>query len=471
MCRHRWVVCAAAVLAGVSVAPEAAAQEAEDGDLRLMQEPTSYTDVIDAFDDDDPFDLNIGLGFRFEKTRGTIQREYRDENTLRRGSVAEWEHTRHILDLNLDVGLYEDVALFVNMPVILSDDRSLRHADLGSEADHDALLTDPDGMGGQEQLFQLPFDSPTRSGLDHIGVGLAWAIMNQFRDPHLPTWLVMVEGLFNLGDELNACNDNARYDDNPTYTGDGEPDGKYDTKCNGGDDPGISRGTVGLRAQTRASRRFRVAEPYMGLMFEIEWPGRADDLFAPAGDIDGFMNTMPPIEGEITFGVAFVPWERKDRYQRLSIDLRGSARYISEGRDYSPLFDALGTSPSTQLRQPNYEGIPPDQGRPTHYFGLSDVQAHGRYGGRVLVDIRAARYVEFVLGAGLFYTTPHMITFTDACNPNASTNDPTGTGRRGKCSSGIINPHHRPGVDLPGQRFQLNGAWTVDFQASALARF
>lgn len=467
------MVCAAAVLWG-AVAPAAAAAQQEDGNLRLMQEPTSYTDVIDAFDDDDPFDLNVRVGYRFERSWGTIQRETILEpsgdgsSTFRPAAVAEFEHDRNILDLQLDVGLYEDLALFVKLPVILSDDRRLDHADKGSEAEHDALLQGVDG----QPLFDLPFRSPTRSGLDQVSVGLAWAIMNQFRDPHLPTWLVSVEGLFNAGEEMHACNDAERYDANETYPAEGEPDDKYETRCNGGDSPGVSRGMMGLRAETRASRRFRVAEPYMGLMAEVEWPRRAGTLFEPAGDIAGFMNTMPPIEGEITFGVAFVPWERKDGFQRMTVDLRGSARYISEGRDYTPLFDALGTSPSPYLRQPNREAIPPaDDNRSVHYYGLADVQAHGRYGGRLLINIRAARYVEFLVGAGLFYTTPHLITFTDACNPNVNPTDPVGEGRTGQCSSGIINPHHRPDIDLPGNRFQLNGAWTVDFQASATARF
>ena len=47
----------------------------EDGQLRLMREPHSYVDVADAADGEDPFDLNVRVGFRHEQIFGAIQRE------------------------------------------------------------------------------------------------------------------------------------------------------------------------------------------------------------------------------------------------------------------------------------------------------------------------------------------------------------------------------------------------------------
>jgi len=77
-----------------------------DGQLRLMREPHSYVDVVDAFDDDDPFDINITLGFRHVREWGTIQRERgtwtpgtTDPNRLSRlwQNVARHEHVQSIL--------------------------------------------------------------------------------------------------------------------------------------------------------------------------------------------------------------------------------------------------------------------------------------------------------------------------------------------------------------------------------------
>ena len=98
---------------------------------------------------------------------------------------------------------------------------------------------------------------------------------------------------------------------------------------------------------------------------------------------------LPPRIGEVTFGLTVFPWEHRGRHQRFGIDLRLSAQYVSEGHDFGPLFDALGTSRSRYLTEPNCEGIPrdgmdcqpgSDTLRPVEFFGLTDIQAHGVIG-------------------------------------------------------------------------------------------
>ena len=59
----------------VAAALPCSAAAQSDGHLRLFREPHSYVDVVDAFDDDDPFDINISLEFRHVRQWGTIQRE------------------------------------------------------------------------------------------------------------------------------------------------------------------------------------------------------------------------------------------------------------------------------------------------------------------------------------------------------------------------------------------------------------
>ena len=82
------------------------------------------------------------------------------------------------------------------MPIILSDDRSLS-AVSGTpagilDADDRTNPMDP----APPPLFNVPFTSPTRSGLDYIAAGFAWSIFNQNRDPSVPTWVIMAEGRF-----------------------------------------------------------------------------------------------------------------------------------------------------------------------------------------------------------------------------------------------------------------------------------
>jgi hypothetical protein len=430
----------------------------DDDDLVLYGEPHSYVDVVDAFDDDDPFDLNVSIGFERTMTSGTIQRE--------RAGAADGRASQNFLDVadhsrvvnrlvpSLEIGLFHDLALYARLPVILSDDRDLSVPDGSSEAEVETRLqsndADPMGVcgGAPCRLFDMPFTSPTRSGLDYLAVGLAWSIFNQHRDPEYPTWVMMAEGRFSIGEPMHACDNEGNCADGPNT------------------DPGSSQGTIALRLETRSSWRHRYVEPYTGLSFQVDFPVGAGDLFEPGGALDGYLNTIPPIQGELTAGVAIIPWEQKARYQRFVLDLRLTGGYVSEGRSYSPLFDALGTSTAPSLTTPVAECA--GCSRQTEFNGLTDMQSHGRIGGRIGVEMQAARYVRFQVNAGVAWESPYLLSFADACNPNI---DGNGDDRMGTCRSGIINPHHRSSIDLPGNRFRLDGELTFDIGAAITGQF
>ncbi len=456
-----------------SLTEPASAQSWEDGDLRLMNEPIRYTDVPDAFEDRDPFDIDLSVRFDYTSASGTIQREVTDGPDALGGrqseafrDVASWSGSRTVLDLNAAVGLYHDVALFVGLPLVLSDDRRLRPPSGRplSDVTSDLTATPPGGMAAP--LFSPRFDSPTRSGIDYLRAGLLWGIFNQYRDPHLPTWVLRLEGRFNVSPEMVACE----------KVSGGiqclQPDASGGLAVASGGDPGVGRGTNALRIETRVSRRFRYIAPYMGIGFQVEWPGRADEFFTPGGDLSGYINTIPPILGELTAGVSIVPWEHRGLWQRLVIDLRFLGAYVSEGRDYSPLFDALGTSSSPYLAEPNLEGIPDGRTRlrSVEFTGLTDTQSHGRLGGSFAIAFRAAEQVSFRGAFSFAYDTPYFLTYTDACNPNQDPRGPDDP-RRGRCRGGIINPHHRSVIDLPGNRFRLDGSWQWGLSIGATGSF
>src|SRR5262245_49795709 len=71
--RTGMVVGAAALLLGSSSAR--ADEPRSSTEPRLMMEPGEVTNVIDAFDDLDPFDANISLGFEYSSKSAKILRE------------------------------------------------------------------------------------------------------------------------------------------------------------------------------------------------------------------------------------------------------------------------------------------------------------------------------------------------------------------------------------------------------------
>lgn len=445
----RLVVAVASLLALVGSA------HAQDDPLRLMREPGSFTDVIDAADDLDPYDLNVRLGFRRSRETATVQRQATGA-VPRFADVADYERTRNVLELGLDFALYKDVALFARLPLVLVDNRSLRPP--GAAGPVAAFPGDTDAP-----LFSLPFDSPDRSGLEHLAVGLAFSPMNQGRHRWQPTWTMLFEGRFSIGELIEPC--------------------AAGTDC--GD--GVSDGTHAVRFENRLSRRYRYVEPYGGLGFRFAWAGRAEDRFAPGGQLSGYVHRRPPMRGFLTAGIEIIPWEERMKWQRLSFDLRATGTYVSEGRDYSVLYDALGTSQHRLLTTPNYEGIQPSMGpvydlEEVPFNGLTDVQAHGELSGTVAIEMQAAKYVRFRFSTTLTYVSPHFVTFTDACNNGADPTGPDdpriggvvdpGSGERiGGCNSGLIDPHYRAIIDAPGQRFRVDDVLRTTFFVHATAQF
>src|SRR6185436_4158001 len=97
----------------------------------------------------------------------------------------------------------------------------------------------------------------------------------------------------------------------------------------------------------------------------------------------------PPLIGRFTTGIEVTPWEHREAFQRLVLDARVSGTYHSPGREYSELFDALGTSQAKSLRDPNpgsYRLAPDntssvaDTSSQVFFTGITDQQAYGSVG-------------------------------------------------------------------------------------------
>jgi len=443
---------------------------------RLMQETGENTTVIDAFDKDDPFDANLLLTFRQQWKSANIRRESAlSQAGLSTGgfvasneNVAKYSQSVSTLEIGADIGLFRDLALSFRLPLILADSREL--ADLDGSTANPQRLQDPSG----EQLFSVPFKSPTRSGIDQIGVALNYAILNQQRDGALPTWVIGAESRFAIGPRLHACNDGGAVQC-PDPVNPSAPSR----------DAGISRGMTTLALHTIFSRRSGYLEPYLGFRGQIELPASNSD-FGASSDVNGTLLSRPPVVGTLTVGTEVYPYENRESFQRLVLDFKVHGTYHSPGREYSELFDALGSSQARSLREPNpsaYKGdattSTADPAAPKVYFtGITDQQAYGSFGGAVGATIQAGEYVKFTAGLGLTYAQSHLVTAADACNPDAS----GGPGTSGPCragassagggtATGIPNPNHRQVIDLPGRRFSVDDTTIVDLWVSGVVMF
>jgi hypothetical protein len=472
----------------VLFAGSAAAEEPLTGsEPRMMSETGEITSVVDAFDKDDPFDLHLTLGFRQQWKHSNIRRETglfqpglsTGGFVARTENVATYNQSISTLDMGADIGIYRDLALVIRLPFILNDSRELGDLD-GSQANPQRLQ---DPTGGQ--LFSVPFKSPSRSGIDWFSVGLNYAILNQQRDFSKPTWVVGLDGRFAIGPRLHACSDSPiqQADPNGVRTGVKCPDPAHPWIDRA--EPGISRGMNALVVHTVLSRRYGYVEPYTGFRFLAEFPQSNSD-FGATNDLKGALVNHPPLQGTFLMGLEVIPWEHREQFQRLIADFRFSGTYVSPGREYTELFDALGSSGASSLRTPNPSAYHYDTNGSTSvgdpnsqkvfFNGITDQQAYGSFRASGEITWQAGEYVKFGAGLGLTYNQSHIITSADACNPefknDPATAGPCSVGNGGsKTLTGIPNPNHRELIDLPGHRFSVDDTTLVDLWIRGVVMF
>lgn len=472
-------------LAGLIVATLASAATADEpiaaSEPRLMSETAEVTSVVDAFDREDPFDLHITAGFQQMWKHSDIHRETGlSQNGLSTGgfvptteNVGSYSQSQSLLNLGLDIGIFRDFAVVARLPVILSDSRQID--DLNGSAANPQRLQDPTGA----QLFQVPFKSPTRSGIDWFSVGLNWAILNQQRDHTKPTWVIGVNGRFAVGTPLHACNANA-----PT----GQPQCVDPTNSSSPNsrDPGMSRALHGINGTMVVSRRFGYVEPYTGFDVLAEFSANSDSDFGATNGLTGSLVNHPPLVGSYTLGMEVIPWERREQFQRLVADFRLAGIYNSPGREYSELFDALGSSTAPSLRNPNPGGyiagpngssVQDPNAAKVFFRGITDQQGYGGFAAHASVTWQAGEYVKFQVGGGFRFNQSHIVTAADSCNPDVSkdpaTSGPCRVGDPGtqQTITGVPNPNHRDVLDTPGHRFSVDNTTIVNLWVSGTVMF
>ena len=471
----------------------------------VLNESAEVTSVVDAFDDNDKFDLHLSLGFQetwrstkiMRETTSNLDRFSSGGYTASTLNVASYSETTSRLNTRADVGLYKDVALVFRMPVILSNDRKLDS--IGGAGPTSILAQGAPG----ETLFGLPLQSPTRSGIEYLAIGLDVSPMNQTRDSTKPTWTLGIEGRFSVSEPMHACgptrglnqpgsqegcaypsdiNRNGKSGEGTAMT----PDGNVQlegTNFSGHRSPGVSRGTTGLEAHTYASKRIKYIEPYMGFVALFEFQNSNSDFGTT--DLQGALVNHPPFQGTIIGGVAIFPWEVRDQFQRIEVDLRAAGTYRSEGRDYSPLFDALGSSDAPSLRNPNFASFHQGSGNTSvvnpgsekiFTTGITDVQQHGIYTLSAAFTFQAGEYIKFNVGAAYTVEQGHVITFDQACNPDFHSDINAagpcrGASSGGTIATGIPNPNYRAVIDSPGRRFRVDDSSIWDAWVNAIVMF
>ncbi|MEO8875382.1 MAG: hypothetical protein ABI461_07340, partial [Polyangiaceae bacterium] len=117
--QFRYLIVGAAVLASAKGAR--ADEPVAASEPRMMRETSEITSVVDAFDGDDPFDLNLTLGFEQRWKHANIRRETDLAQpglstggfTPANENVASYSQSTSLLNIGADIGIYKDLALIL----------------------------------------------------------------------------------------------------------------------------------------------------------------------------------------------------------------------------------------------------------------------------------------------------------------------------------------------------------------------
>ena len=419
--------CAAAALAAVFVgslvAPVAAGPDSE---------------VASAFDLDDPFDIHLSFDYRFTSRRSSIRRELAGgpgadpDQALPIVDDLVFSGARHEMAPRIETGVFTDLALTLELPVVVRESRRLEFADsvdaAGSTTVDDNLVpeTGIDAQNPGAIESEAAFRGRNRAGLDQVHLGLVWAPLNQARDHSKPTWKAGAEVRLSIG-EVMAFNRNAIAAEN-----------------------GVSRGVHELKLYTSMARRTGWAEPF----FELWWLGaigarRGAPLDDVGRDFGGARNSPQQRAGG-RFGLEAIAWERGA--MRISAQLGAEIEMLFEGRAYTDMWEVFAYAGHAPSRGPlSLDADPVEEGQqPRSHPGASNVENYMTVAAQAGIEAHVTDQLRVDLGFRLGWEQSHLISFADAGQDGDDENDVVDPGTE------EVNPLHVPLVDTPGHRYRVD---------------
>ncbi len=436
------------------------------------------TDVIDAADGDDLYDFVGEVFYRRSLRRAKITREYNcnpdpkerpydletcptagPEGELLEVKELRYQRTIHEIVPRFRFGIWHDLELWIEAPIVISSDQELRFAGNGGDStkpivDEENSSIAPGAQGSNsdpENLFDVPTNLPSRAGFGDMLFMLRFAPIAQER--------------------YNQPEDHDTRGDWMLELGYRAPTG---TVAKFGNE-GVGRGVNELIIGTALSRRFRYIDPYMHLQGIFVFPagsGLFDDYGASQDEVG------PGHRAHFEFGSEIIPYRDPKRKIRFFIDLRLASTYHAEGRDYSELFDAFASAQKTC--NPNgHEGA---ERCPTYTKesklslggqftdGITTVEEYMTVGARVGVGIYLSQYLKLGVELGLDHDTEHFITKAeigkdlDGSGLVEAQGDP-------KYNAEEQNPIYVPAYDAIGSRIRVEETTLFSVKAGLSGHF
>ncbi|MCD6498395.1 MAG: hypothetical protein J7M25_08885 [Deltaproteobacteria bacterium] len=460
------------------------------------------TDVATMLRPKNPYDARLSVGFRSTWKTASLNREYMGNNKgIEVVKDLRFKQVKMELDVRGEFAIFKDLALYVSLPIILSQQSTYSFASgnrypgySGEEncrKDHadDPSVCNPDGVNvnnsrtvrdgiaaglpgtgisydptgpsvGLDGAWAVPMDGsagprtlfkgPKRAGLDQLHFGLRWLVygFNQDVNPVMPNWLIGAEFRLSVGKVMDFKRNAA-----------GDPEGcdaysTNDWNCRPQLNKAVSRGVHELRFYTTMSKRVGPTDSFIEISFKMPFAYRSGSFYSSKYDFSGgwgedntsVVNKAPKVAG-IRFGTEIVAWKRPADHFRLAISVLGLIKYRFQGRDYSEAYELLAGSPVMNMNcdSPSalYSAMCGDTGirkAMTYYPGVTMVQDYAIFGGQLGIDFLIYKYIKLQVSYGFAHQQEHFVTMTDAGQDSGTVqagNDGCQSGQA--CADGRVN--------------------------------
>ncbi|MBI1948300.1 MAG: hypothetical protein HYS27_21615 [Deltaproteobacteria bacterium] len=412
------------------------------------------TDVADAVDETDPFDAYLEVKFDVTRHAGMLTRENTQPpegdptGTPRSADVREmsFEHVKFRIKPRLEVGVFRDLSVFAEWPIIIWQQQTWRYAEGvddskstlkrdqacgdGSKVGEDGLCPDgatpttpptvdgwPETRGSgntrpeiNNGAYGFPantynawaFDHGAsggftgyRQGFDNPTFGARFSPVNNERDDTFPTITLQADYTAPFLQFMNPTTDEIEDPQNPGS---------------------VSDGAHRFHFQIAMSKRFLVLDPYFSLDYGFGLPASGN------GSLEGY---FPRQAGTFMVGTEIIPYEDKKLQQRFAIDVAAFATYYSEGRDYTEISDVV--------REQTYT----DQ--------------HVRSGLKGGIFFKAIEYLFFDINGTIAQDSEHLLTIEDfGTDSTSDTNVQINLDNPSE-----RNPYYNPAIDTVGRRLKV----------------
>jgi hypothetical protein len=422
-------------------------------------EAAELTEVADAAEKKNPFDLVADVVYRRHLRRSKITREYNcnpavmpsDLDTCASApiegqnlQIKELRYQRITSEIvpRLKVGLWRDLELMIEAPVVITDDQNLRYAGNGGDPDQEAITAENSTIAPSnpaDRMFNVPFNK-SRSGFGDMAFMFRYAPISNERDATRGDWVI------ELGYRA------------PTGT------------AMKGNNSGVGRGVHELILATALSRRFKYIDPYV--RFEYIQPfAYSSPFYKDYGAQQQYVG--PGARFRFDFGSEFIPYDNLKQGVKIYVDLGLGVGYQAEGRGYSELFDAFYAGTKTCGKMDNgmsnvdqkdnclYYNRDANSTIRNTFDGITTIEQYTILRGHIGFGFYLSQYVKLGANFSLAHETEHFITNSKigkdlngdgVVDANGAFNPQNATD---VAQAAEHNPTYVPNVDSIGRRIRV----------------